>query len=114
MMEEWIPLIELSDLPEGNGLRLCKAGLDLALFRIGDVVYAIDDSCPHAGASLSNGRLRGKTVHCRAHGLGFDLESDSCAGVPMLPINRYAVGIVDGVVMLKPNETHSRVASGSS
>ena len=26
-----------------------NAMLDLALFRVGDAVFAIDDSCPHAG-----------------------------------------------------------------
>lgn len=55
-MNTLIPLIELNALPEGRGRRLCKAGLDLAVFRIGGAVYAIDDSCPHAGGSLSNGR----------------------------------------------------------
>lgn len=32
-MAPWIPLIVLSELPEGKGRRVCKAGLDLALFR---------------------------------------------------------------------------------
>ena len=58
-----ISLIELSALPEGRGRRVCKAGLDLAVFRIGDAVYAIDDSCPHAGGSLSNGKLGGHARH---------------------------------------------------
>jgi nitrite reductase/ring-hydroxylating ferredoxin subunit len=40
-MAPWIPLIVLSELPEGRGRRVCKAGLDLALFRIGDTAYAI-------------------------------------------------------------------------
>ena len=62
-----IPLIELSALPEGRGRRVCKAGLDLAVFRIGDAVYAIDDSCPHAGGAKSNGaswRARASPARC--------------------------------------------------
>ena len=64
-----IPLIELGALPKSLGQRVCKAGLDLAVFRIGDAgYYAIDDSCPHAGGSLSNGNLQGTRLPCLVHG----------------------------------------------
>ena len=54
-----IPLIAMDELPEGRGRRVCTAGYDLAVFKVGDAVYAIDDSCPHAGSSLSGGRAEG-------------------------------------------------------
>jgi 3-phenylpropionate/trans-cinnamate dioxygenase ferredoxin subunit len=99
-MSALIPLVELSALPQGSGRRVRAAGLDLAVFRIGDAVHAIDDSCPHAGASLCGGRLQGRKIHCRAHGLGFDLMEDDPQSAPSLPIRRYPLSIMDGVVML--------------
>ena len=99
-----IPLIELSALPEGRGRRVCKAGLDLAVFRIGDAVYAIDDSCPHQGGSLSNGKLEGTRVTCPVHGLKFNLDSVCQPSAPTLEAKRYAVQVVDGIVMLTPDE----------
>ena len=99
-----IPLIELSALPEGRGRRVCKAGLDLAVFRIGDAVYAIDDSCPHQGGSLSNGTLQGTRVICPVHGLKFSLDSTCQPSVPTLEAKRHAVQVVDGIVMLIPDE----------
>lgn len=101
-MSRTIALIELDQLPEGRGRRVCKAGYDLALFRFGDAVFAIDDSCPHAGASLSSGRVEGRRVACGAHGLTFDLEA-GCAGAgPKLEPRRHRVEIVDGLVTLCP------------
>jgi hypothetical protein len=38
-MDTPIPLTELSALLDGHGRRVCKAGLDLPAFRIGDVVF---------------------------------------------------------------------------
>jgi len=99
-----IPLIELSALPEGRGRRVCKGGLDLAVFRIGDAVYAIDDSCPHAGGSLSNGKLQGTRVTCPVHGLKFNLDGVCQPSVPTLEAKKYAVNVVDGIVMLAPDE----------
>jgi len=101
-----IPLIALDALPDGRGRRVQTAGLDLAVFRIGEAVYAIDDRCPHAGASLCEGRLQGRKIFCRAHGLGFDLKEDP-QGEAALPILRYPVSVVDGVVLLQPDAVTS-------
>jgi len=106
-MSALIPLVELRVLPHGSGRRVRAAGLDLAVFRIGNAVYAIDDSCPHAGASLCGGRLPGRKIYCRAHGLGFDLMEDDAQGAPSLPICRYPLSIIDGVVMLDPQAATS-------
>ena len=97
-------LIELSALPEGRGRRVCKAGLDLALFKIGDAVYAIEDSCPHNGGSLSNGSVEGARVKCPVHGLLFDLESSAKTGAPTLEVKKHPVHVVRGMVMLGPDE----------
>jgi nitrite reductase/ring-hydroxylating ferredoxin subunit len=117
-MATLIPLIELGALPEGRGRRVCKAGFDLALFRVGDAVYAIEDSCPHAGGSLSNGKLQGKRVTCPVHGLKFNLESAGQTGAPTLEPKKYAVHAVDGVVMLDSAEQplpddHAAAAAGA-
>ena len=97
-----VPLLPLADLPEGRGRFVCQAGYDLALFRFGDTVYAIDDACPHAGASLSSGRVEGRRVVCRAHGLKFSLEPRPADAPPMLEPKRHCVRTVDGIVTLFP------------
>ncbi|UUZ76013.1 Rieske 2Fe-2S domain-containing protein [Polaromonas sp. P1(28)-13] len=102
-----IPLIDLNSLPDGRGRRVCKAGFDLALFRIDDAVYAIEDSCPHSGGSLSNGKLQGKRVTCPVHGLKFNLEGVSQSGTPTLEVKKHAVHVVDGMVMLTTDEHSS-------
>ena len=103
-MAATIPLIELSALPEGRGRRVCKAGLDLALFKIGDAVYAIEDSCPHSGGSLSNGKVQGTRVTCPVHGLTFSLESVCQPGAPRMEAKKFALHVEDGVVMLSSDD----------
>lgn len=102
-MRRLIPLIEYDALPEGHGRHVCTEGFDLAVFRVGDAVYAIDDSCPHAGASLSSGRLQGTQVRCRAHGLKFDVQHKCPGGPSSLLTRTYAVSTIDGMVMLDPD-----------
>jgi len=97
-----VSLLPLAELAEGRGRHVCLEGYDLALFRFGDSVFAIDDACPHAGASLSGGRVEGRRVVCRAHGLKFGLEPNPLDALPMLEPKRHNVRAVDGIVTLFP------------
>jgi len=97
-----IPLIALDSLREGRGRRICTAGYDLAVFKVGDAVYAIDDSCPHAGASLSGGIVQGRTVACRAHGLKFDMTHGCPRDPAKLQVRTHGLRVTDGMVLLDP------------
>lgn len=99
-MSVQIPLLALADLTEGRGRRIVRGGLDIAVFRVGDSAFAIDDSCPHSGGSLANGRVEGTTVRCPVHGLPFDLAGRASRCDGGFAIRRYPVRIVDGVVVL--------------
>ena len=102
-----IPLVKLSALVNGRGRRVCAAGLDLAVFLVDGAVYAMDDSCPHSGASLSNGRVQNGKVSCPAHGLRFDLKSRPCAAPDAMEPKSYAVQVVGDLVVLTPPEPDS-------
>jgi nitrite reductase/ring-hydroxylating ferredoxin subunit len=66
--------LALDALPDGGVTTLqVNEKLRLALFRQGDRVAAIDDRCPHAGASLAQGTFDGTTVKCPLHGFRVDV-----------------------------------------
>ena len=47
----------------------------VALFRVGPQLCAITDSCPHAGAVLSQGELASAVLTCPRHGSQFDVRT---------------------------------------
>ena len=63
----------------------------IALFNVAGTIYAIDDSCPHAGGSLFSGKLDGRTLQCPAHGLKFDLASGQMTACKDIAVCTYAV-----------------------
>lgn len=65
--------------PSGKGL-IRFGGVDIAVFRQGDKLFALADSCPHNGASLCVGRVEDGHVKCPAHGLRFRLTDGLLAG----------------------------------
>ncbi|MGR3979124.1 Rieske 2Fe-2S domain-containing protein [Acinetobacter sp. 1207_04] len=72
----------------------------LVLFNINQQFYAIDDSCPHQGASLFSGKLEGKSLQCCAHGLKFDLESGYMLNSTHLKMTSYLVEVIESDVFI--------------
>lgn len=66
-------------------------GKSLALFNVGGAFHAIDDGCPHQGASLCGGKLEGETIQCGAHGLRFNLNTGYLLNSTQLKVGRYPV-----------------------
>ncbi|MBK5300646.1 MULTISPECIES: Rieske (2Fe-2S) protein [Gammaproteobacteria] len=95
-------------LPQAGGRALFEFdGKSLALFNIEGDLFAIDDSCPHQGASLCGGRLEGRVIQCCAHGLRFDLRSGYLLNSTQLKVANYPVEIIDGqaFIVIVPEES---------
>ncbi|CAE6907322.1 (2Fe-2S)-binding protein [Pseudomonas marincola] len=93
-------------VPKGKvpalGMRtlLRSADKSLAVFNIEGQLYAIDDSCPHQGASLCGGRLEGRVIQCCAHGLRFDVASGYLVNSTSFKVANYPVEIEDDQVFI--------------
>jgi nitrite reductase (NADH) small subunit len=68
----------LADLAPGQLQLVAVNGSRVALARVGDHVYALGDTCPHRGGSLSVGRLTGSRLACPLHGWMFDVRTGDC------------------------------------
>lgn len=81
-MTEWVTVTSWPRLQQQGRALARVAGHELAIFCVDGQPHAIEDSCPHSGASLCLGPLDGHTVQCRAHGLRFDLRTGAQTGCP--------------------------------
>src|SRR5262245_53602418 len=99
-MAEFIDVGPLDQLPPGSAMVVNVEGRSVALFNVDGTVYAIDDSCVHAGASLGAGKLAGKIVTCRAHGLRYDVTTGKVTSTPELGVQSYQVKIMSGRIMI--------------
>src|SRR4051794_23331322 len=72
----------VQEIPAGEGKQGSVGGRVLAVFNAGGTFYAIDDACPHRGASLWEGFVEGTEVDCPLHGARFDLTTGAVLGPP--------------------------------
>ena len=84
---------------EGALTSVVVAGRTVALARSGGELYAFDDTCTHAGCSLSDGDVDGPHVQCPCHAGTFDLRTGAVvSGPPKLPVRTYRVREVGDAV----------------
>jgi len=83
----------IGEIPPGAGRLVEVDGEEVALFNFGGEYYAINDLCPHRGASLARGFLDGGKVFCPWHCFDFNLKTGECATVPSLSVRTYEVKI---------------------
>ena len=95
-MAEFVEVATLTQIAPGKTLVVNVAGKSVALFNVEGQIYAIDDACVHQGASLGAGKINGKIVTYRAHGLKFDVTTGYVGGSPGYGVASHAVQVVDG------------------
>jgi nitrite reductase/ring-hydroxylating ferredoxin subunit len=71
-----------SDIPLGKMIKTSVDGKEILIVNSDGNYYAIDDTCTHSGASLSEGKLQDSTVTCGWHGAEFDCKSGKLAKFP--------------------------------
>ncbi len=96
----WIAAARMIDLTERRGARLRVGDEEIALWRVGDSVYAIGNVCPHQHAAmLHQGTRAGLAVSCPMHGWTFSLETGKALeGSGRVPT--YSTEVRNGTVMV--------------
>jgi 3-phenylpropionate/trans-cinnamate dioxygenase ferredoxin subunit len=86
------PVTTLDTLPPGAKKAFKVGDQRIAVCNVEGQLHAIDDVCPHAGASLAAGPLRGATLTCPLHGIAFDVTSGAAVCPKNLdPVRRFPV-----------------------
>jgi nitrite reductase (NADH) small subunit/3-phenylpropionate/trans-cinnamate dioxygenase ferredoxin subunit len=103
-MPEFKTVGRVGELPEGQGKAVEVGNKLVAVFCVGGRYCAIDDVCPHMGASLSEGSVEDGIVTCPWHGWRFRLADGAWADNPRIKIGSYAVQVVDGEIQVEASQ----------
>jgi 3-phenylpropionate/trans-cinnamate dioxygenase ferredoxin subunit len=99
---EAVAIGRAADIPPGCAARVEIAGTPVAVFNLGGTFYALDDTCSHQEASLSEGDLDVDrcAIECPLHGSSFDLRTGEPLSLPAVePVRAHHVEVDgDGVL----------------
>ena len=71
-----------TEIMSGQMKKVSVDGNEIVVMNINGNYFAIDDTCTHAGGSLSEGKLEGSTITCDCHGAQFQCESGKLLKFP--------------------------------
>ena len=86
---------KVSDITSGKMIMVSTDGKDILVTNVDGNYYAMNDTCTHAGASLSEGSLDGSTVTCPWHGSTWDCKTGKMIvfGVQLNDLSSYKVTV---------------------
>jgi naphthalene 1,2-dioxygenase ferredoxin component len=98
----WTDALSTDDLPSDDVIGLSVAGRDIAVYTVGDEVYATDNLCTHGNARLCDGFLEGHEIECPLHQGKFDVRDGRPTCSPVTEALRsYPVKIEGGRVFVQ-------------
>lgn len=102
----WVETIPADTLDIGESTQyVLETGHKIALFRLDDGYYAIDDTCSHAEASLAEGDIVEDNVKCSLHGAEFDIRSGAVKSFPaVIGVGAYQTKVEDNTIFINYEE----------
>jgi nitrite reductase (NADH) small subunit/3-phenylpropionate/trans-cinnamate dioxygenase ferredoxin subunit len=96
-MSDFVSVAKVGDIPAGEGRNYPVNGRMIALFFVDGEYFAIDDACPHMGASLAGGYVENGAVMCPWHAWRFCVKDGSWLDSPKSKIRTGAYEVrIDG------------------
>ena len=102
-MSQFLNVCKKSEIPIGEGRMFIVNEMRIGVFNVEGEFFALDDHCPHAGASLSHGIVDGDVVRCRIHHWRFCVRNGTYLDEerPRFNVETYPVRIVDEQVQIE-------------
>lgn len=86
MSQDGIPVATIRDIPDGEAIKINSSVTgtvdDIAVFNDGGEFFALDDTCSHEDASLSEGWIEDGVVECPLHAGKFCLKDGAVLSMP--------------------------------
>jgi nitrite reductase (NADH) small subunit/3-phenylpropionate/trans-cinnamate dioxygenase ferredoxin subunit len=101
-MSEFITVAKVGAIPEGTGATFHVGERLVAVFNRGGEYYAIDDLCPHMGASLGAGYMDEEgVVTCPWHAWRFAVKDGTWCDNPRIKIDAFEVRVVGDEIQVR-------------
>lgn len=95
---EWVLVATTDQIPKNEGRAFPVGDRMIAVFESQGDYFALDDFCPHQGASLSAGWIHDGCVACPWHAWRFALADGTWMDNPKVKTDHFAVQLRDSEI----------------
>ena len=107
MTEKLVTVCRVGEIPLGTGKSFPMGDRIVAVFHDEDGFHAINDFCPHMGASLADGHLENGQVTCPWHAWRFRVSDGTWCDNPTVKTDSYEVRVEGDQVQIRLPDSDS-------
>jgi nitrite reductase (NADH) small subunit len=85
-------------VPEGEGRSFAVEGRMVGIYLLDGEYFAMNDFCPHMGASLASGYVEDHAVSCPWHAWRFSVKDGTWLDNPKIKTDCYPVRVEAGII----------------
>jgi len=101
-MSEWVDVARAEAISVGKPVHVEIDGAGIAVFKLEQAFYAIEDVCTHDGGKLTGGCIENDVIICPRHGARFSIRTGEALSAPAYePTATFPVRIENGMVQVR-------------
>ena len=100
-MTEFQPVGRVDEFARGRGRMVTVNGRHVAVFRLGDEFFALDNMCLHRGGPLCDGEIENDVVTCPWHFWSYEIRTGTMVQDPRVGVSRHEVRLEGGVISVR-------------
>lgn len=113
-MPKRVTIARTSDVPPNGARAFPLNDRMIAVFHQAGTYYAMDDFCPHLGASLAEGWVEGDVVACPWHAWRFSLKDGCWLDNPKIKAQVFPVHLVGDSIQIEVDDENTNESSHRS
>jgi 3-phenylpropionate/trans-cinnamate dioxygenase ferredoxin subunit len=101
-MNDWVDVAKADEIMPGHPVHVDVDGTSIAVFKLDESFYAIEDVCTHDGGRLTGGCVEDDQIVCPRHGARFSIKTGAALTAPAFePTSTFPVRIVNGIIQVR-------------
>lgn len=94
-------IAKVEDIPVGRAKFVMLDDTPIVLFNFKGKIHALDNRCPHRGASLADGKILDSSIQCKFHLWEFDVKTACAVANPDIKVRTFYVEVENGDIFIE-------------
>ncbi len=101
-MSGWVDVGRVEEISTGKPVHIEIDGTGIAVFKLDQAFYAIEDVCTHDGGKLTGGCVENDVIVCPRHGARFSIRTGEALSAPAYePTATFPIRVENGMVQVR-------------
>ena len=100
-MRDFVAVGQIGDFISGKGKMVTVNGRHVALFRLGNEFFALDNMCLHRGGPLCDGVIADGVVTCPWHFWSYEIRTGTMVQDPRVGVSKHEIRIEGEVISVR-------------